>query len=138
MLGTTDGRPTLTMERRLAHPRERVWRALTEPKELSQWYPFRADDVDLRVGGTIRFSDEQGGRYDATITELDPPRLLAFRIAEPNTPGGRESDNRMRYELHPDPGGCLLTFTQIFDDRAAAASYAAGWRLCLDAMEVVL
>src|SRR6266567_4346167 len=30
---------TLTFTRRLAHPREKVWRAVTEPEHLAVWYP---------------------------------------------------------------------------------------------------
>ena len=30
-LDTVDGRPVLRMERRLAHPPEKVWRAIHEP-----------------------------------------------------------------------------------------------------------
>ena len=37
-LQTIDGRPALRFERRLAHPVERVWRAVTEPAELAQWF----------------------------------------------------------------------------------------------------
>ena len=29
----------LRYERRLAHPRERVWRALTDDAELAAWFP---------------------------------------------------------------------------------------------------
>lgn len=32
---TIDGRPALVFERYLAHPVERVWRAVTEPRELA-------------------------------------------------------------------------------------------------------
>ena len=37
-LQTIDGRPALRFERRLAHPIERVWRAVTEPAELARWF----------------------------------------------------------------------------------------------------
>lgn len=50
----------------------------------------------------------------------------------------REGDNQLRFELEPDGNGCLLVFTHTFHDRPAAASYAAGWQLCLDAQEQVL
>ena len=53
----TDGdRHTLRFERRLEHSVERVWRAITEPGELGQWFP-----------------PEEA----LNVTESDPPRLLA-------------------------------------------------------------
>ena len=33
-----DGRPALHFERTLPHPVARVWRAVTEPAELAQWF----------------------------------------------------------------------------------------------------
>ena len=38
----------------------------------------------------------------------------------------------------PADTGSLLIFTHIFADRAGAASFAAGWQACLDAMDDVL
>ena len=46
----------LTIERVFAAPRERVWRYMTEPKLLDQWWapdPWKAETIvmDFRVGG---------------------------------------------------------------------------------------
>lgn len=137
-LGTADGRAVLLrMERRFAHQPEKVWRALTRPEELSQWYPFRVEELDLRLGGRIRFDDGQGGTLEAVITELEPPRVLAFtqdagKVLE------REGDNLLRFELRPDGDGCLLTFTHHFHDRPRAGANAAGWDACLDALGAVV
>src|SRR3990170_5940734 len=35
-------------------PRERVWRAVTEPDELLGWFPTHGAEVDLRPGGLVR------------------------------------------------------------------------------------
>lgn len=135
-LTTADGRPVLRIERRLAHPRDKVWRAITEPEQLSRWYPFRATALDLRIGGAIRFDDGHGTTMDAIVTELDPPRLFAFSSRAPSMMT-RESEDLVRFELSPDGAGCRLVFTHIFDDRFAAASYASGWRVCLDGLAAV-
>lgn len=92
--------------------------------------------MDLRVGGKIAF-DGGGMTMDAEITELDPPRLFAFLQHAPREMP-REGDNILRFELLPDEGGCLLVFTQVFQDRPAAASYASGWQVCLDAMDAIV
>src|SRR3954467_8673001 len=43
-LETRDGRHVMRYERRLAHPVERVWAALTEPSELSGWLAAAGPD----------------------------------------------------------------------------------------------
>ena len=136
-LSTVDSRPVLRIERRLAHPPEKVWRALTEPDQLSKWYPFQTTEIDLRVGATIHFSDGQGMTMDAVITEVDAPRVFAFSEHAP-AEMTRESDDLVRFELKPDGEGCLLIFTQVFDDRPAAASYATGWTGCLEVLRQIL
>jgi uncharacterized protein YndB with AHSA1/START domain len=136
----TNGHPVLRIERRLKHPPERVWRAITEPVELSQWYPFRATAVEPRAGGRISFDAGPAGTVDAVVTEAEPPRVFAFQVTAGDiTPGGREGDNLIQIELQPEAGdGCLLIFTHTFVDLPAAASYAAGWQTCLDALELVV
>src|SRR4051794_17744470 len=50
-LDTRDDRHVMRYERRLAHPVERVWAALTQPSELRGWL---ADaDIDLVAGGRV-------------------------------------------------------------------------------------
>lgn len=128
-----DGRTVLRMERRLAHPPAKVWRALTEPKEFSQWFPVAATSIDLRVGGVIKldFGTEDvpdDMRDEMPITEVDPPRLLAFDW----------DGEKLHWELRPTDDGCLLMFTHTLDDRAGAASYASGWHECIEAISTVL
>jgi uncharacterized protein YndB with AHSA1/START domain len=136
-LDTVDGRPLLRMERRLAHPPEKVWRALTEPAHLNQWYPFTVTLLELRVGGRIAFDDGAGTIVEGRVTELDPPRVFAF-TQDPTAVLPREDENHLRFELRPDGDGCLLVFTHAFHDRPHAAANAAGWDACLDALEAVV
>ena len=123
-------RPTLRFERRLAHPVQAVWRAITDPSELAHWFPSRVE-VDLRVGGAMEFTFEHMPLDAPTamrgrVTELDPPRLFAFYWGE----------DHLRFELEPADGGraCRLSFTVALDAREKAARDAAGWHRCLDAL----
>jgi len=118
----------LRYERYYEHPVERVWAALTEPSELSGWL---ADaDVELADGGALELrwlnTDDEGNRaiMNATITALDPPRLLEYDGA----PHGR-----LRWELRPEGDGCTLTLTvavEAPDDQIPLA--LAGWHIHLD------
>jgi uncharacterized protein YndB with AHSA1/START domain len=128
-LQTADGRLVLRFERRLAHRVEKVWRAITEPAELSGWFP--ADmEFDLAPRGKIHFvfREGEGPTQDGVITELEPGRVFAYTWG----------DAVLRFELRPDGEGCLLVFTHTFDERPSAASFAAGWTICLGRLEAVL
>ena len=128
---TIDGRPALRFERRLRHPVEAVWRAVTDPAELAGWFPARvAYEGAPRPGTglTFTFPDDAMPPTSGEVLEVDEPRLLAFTWG----------DDVLRIELSADGDGCLLRFTHVFDERDAAARDAAGWHVCLDRLEARL
>ena len=127
-LYTVDGCAALRIERALAHRPEKVWRALTEPSQLNQWFPFDVEPT-LEVGGTVRFSDRAGGPpTTGLITDLEPPKLLAYTW---------ETDH-LRWELSASATGCVLVLTHTMHDRYGTASFAAGWHACIDRLDAVL
>jgi uncharacterized protein YndB with AHSA1/START domain len=117
-----DGRPALRFERSLAQPVDRVWRAVSSPDELKRWFPATVT-VDLRPGGAMSFEldDPHAPPTSGEVTEVDPPRLLAFRWGE----------ELLRFELEPDGAGSRLVFTHFLSEREQAARDAAGWDVCL-------
>ncbi len=124
------GPSVLRFTRRLTHPVDRVWAALTTEAELIQWWGDAK--VDLRDGGgfTLRWlnTDDEGNTavMHATITALDPPRLLELT-------GGLHGV--LRWELQPEPGGTLLTFSSTLDLPAEyRTKVLAGWHWHLDAL----
>ncbi|MBO0826764.1 MAG: SRPBCC domain-containing protein [Streptosporangiales bacterium] len=135
MLDTVDGKPALRFTRRLAHPQDKVWRAVTDPAEMAHWFPARIT-TELRVGAPMRFSfgDDEldaGDRWArGEIIELDPPKVYAFRW----------NDSVIRVELVPDGAGCVLHFSETLGgagthgDRPSVARQAPGWEACLLAL----
>ena len=121
-----DGRPALRFERRLGHPTEKVWRAVTSPDGLAAWFPARVEG-DFTAGGALRFvfANGEGPPGSGEVLEVDEPRRFAFTW----------DGDRMTIDLEPAGDGCLLTFTHVFEDRTAAARDAAGWHVCLDLLE---
>jgi uncharacterized protein YndB with AHSA1/START domain len=116
-LETIDGRPALRFERRLAHPVQRVWRAVTEPAELAHWFVAPVPWTPA-LGETF-----EGGGQRGEITALEEPTLLRWTWGE----------ERYAFELAADGEGCRLVFTHVFDDRyGPAAQHAAGWETYLD------
>lgn len=51
-LSIENDRAILTFERRLPHPIERVWAAITDPAERGQW--MGATSIDAREAGRSR------------------------------------------------------------------------------------
>jgi uncharacterized protein YndB with AHSA1/START domain len=126
-LRIVDGRTELRMERRLAHPPAKVWRAITQPEHLGRWFPAQVR-LELRPGAQVAYDDGSGYRPDGEVVEVDEPRLFAF------TWGGE----LLRWEIRPDGAGSVLVLTHTVDDRYGAGSFAAGWEACVTALEQVL
>jgi len=128
---TIEERPALRFERRIAHPVQAVWEAITQPSELAHWFPCEVE-VDPRLGGRMSFHfpeltlPEMATTLLGEVTEFDPPRRFAFTWGE----------DHLHFALEPtDAGaGCVLRFTVELDMREKAARDAAGWHVCLDAL----
>ncbi|HEX8065377.1 MAG TPA: SRPBCC family protein [Thermoleophilaceae bacterium] len=124
------GKDVIRFERRLAHPPEGVWAAITEPGELIAWWGDA--DVDLVEGGRFRMSwlntDDEGNRavMDATISELDPPRVLEL---------DGDLHGTLRFELTPDGEGTRLEFTSTLElPEEFRTKVLAGWHWHLGAL----
>ncbi|HKW68964.1 MAG TPA: SRPBCC family protein [Candidatus Dormibacteraeota bacterium] len=119
----------LRFERKLKHPPAKVWAALTQPDELRKWFPDTIVVSEWRVGARLQFRHE-GGLYafDGEVLVHEPPRVLEF---------GWGTD-RIRFEVAPAANGSVLTLIDTIDDVGKAARDAAGWHVCLDALEAAL
>lgn len=130
-----DGRAVIRFERRIAHPVERVWAAITEPSEMIGWWGDA--EVDLREGGRfdVRWlnTDENGdsAHMRATITALDPPHLIEVE---------GDIHGVLRFELDPEGGSSTrLRFSSTLDlPDEFRTKVLAGWHTHLDALATVL
>jgi hypothetical protein len=120
---TVDGRPALRFERRLEHSIDRVWRAVTEPDELRQW--FVSEVPWTPTAGEVFEAGGETGR----ITALDPPHLIAWTWGV----------ERYSFELAPQGDGCRLVFTHVFNpDLGPDWQHAAGWETYLNRLDAHL
>jgi len=98
----------------LAADPETVWNALTDPTELTRWFPLGAR-VEPRMGGILQLS--WGDAFDGTcrIQEWDPPRHLRTGwMEQPEVDGGT---------ARPEGGSAAL----IRENREAAAQVAVDY-----------
>jgi uncharacterized protein YndB with AHSA1/START domain len=123
---TVDDRPAVRFERRLAHPPDAVWRMVTDPGELRHWFPCEVE-LELRLGGAMRFTFSPDYVLDGEVLELDAPRRFAFTWGE----------DRLHFTLDPDGDHTTLTLLHVLyaEGEDAGAKTAAGWHVCLDVLE---
>lgn len=121
---------TLVLVRDLRHPPEKVWDAITDPAQLSQWAPYDSDGNLGRTGAKVNLTTVGAPKHsvsETTVSEADPPNLLVFGWGHIS----------MRWELAATDHGTRLTlWTKI--PRKYMAMGAAGWHVCFDVMDRML
>ncbi|NEB77943.1 SRPBCC family protein [Streptomyces sp. SID14478] len=122
-----DGRPAVRLTRTYARPITRVWAYVSDFAELKRWFPSAFEAEELVPGATIRFSgDPNMPESTGTVLAADAPRHLSFSW------GGDE----LHLDLTPvDGGGTRLTLTDVLESADTAARNAAGWEVCLGALD---
>ncbi len=117
--------------RRLAHPQEKVWRALTEPGHRDAWFPQRIEtDGDWVPGAKLRFVSDvmPEANFDGELLVYDPPRALEMRWGT----------DVLRFDLAPDGDDTVLTLVNTLTERGTGARTGAGWHTCLDILAYTL
>ncbi len=141
-------RYTVEYVRTYLHPIERVWRAISDPAQMSVW--FAPITFEPRLGGAYRALWEDPSMFKGQITAFEPPRLLRFAGPHPG------ADAMWQYELAAVDGGTRLVFIQCIPpghdtlarwpldppqsppDTPWRPGTLSGWHLSLDHLSVLL
>jgi uncharacterized protein YndB with AHSA1/START domain len=122
----------LRFERRLRHPIDRVWAALTEPAELEAW--LASAEVELVPGGRFELRWLNAGddtvHSVGTVTALEAPRLLEYTSSVHGV---------LRWSLREEGDDTVLTF--VNDSPAGPEEVAltlSGWHIHLEHLEDAL
>lgn len=142
--GTRDGTithegdtATITFERHLPWPIERVWAALTDPTQRARW--FGSTTLEARVGGMIDMVSEgppappEMRRMTGRIRVWDPPHVFEHEWNQAIT-----GNTVARYELSVEGTGTRLRFTHSGMKPAHARGYIPGEHAFLDRLEAHL
>jgi uncharacterized protein YndB with AHSA1/START domain len=119
----------LRYRRHLAHPRPKVWRALSEPEQLAGWFPTTIDGA-LTAGAPLSFAfrDVAIDPMAGEMLEFDPPSVMELRWG----------DDTLRFELRDDGDHTVLDLTVTFPEYGKAARDGAGWHVCLEYLTQVV
>ena len=111
----------IAMTRVFNAPRELVWKALTDPEAIPQWWGPRylttvVDKMDVRVGGAWRYvqHDPDGNEhaFNGVYKEIVPPERLVYTFEFEPMPGHIVVDHVTLDEVE---GKTRVTVTSRFD-----------------------
>ncbi len=139
--GTLTDATTLTLQRRLPGPAERVWSYLTDSRLRRQW--LAAGEMDLKPGASFELvwrNDELSAsaaerpegfapesRATCVLTEVEPLRRLRFTWPQVGD---------VTFELDAAGDEVVLTVThRRLADRSMALLVGPGWHMHLDILQ---
>ncbi len=101
----------LRFERRLPHPPEKVWRALTDPALLTEWL-LPVVDLHLQPGAEFMFKTQPYPGWDGTVNcrilESEPQQRLSYTWVV----GDMVLDTVVTFTLTPTASGTRLSLVQ--------------------------
>jgi uncharacterized protein YndB with AHSA1/START domain len=128
---------TVVIEREIAHPPEKIWRALTQPHLIEEW--LMKNDFKPVVGHKFNLSRDATPEIkvviDCEVTEVEPNETLSYTWKAFGT------DTIVTFTLIPTGTGTTLRVEQsgfAADNRAAIKGANASWRLFLRALDELL
>jgi uncharacterized protein YndB with AHSA1/START domain len=140
---------TVLITRVFEAPRERVFRAWTDPDEVAAWYgpaqmeaPRDRIRIDARVGGRWELTmvrRDGGGEFSIgyEIVELVEPELLVMR-SDPMPEMGMEEGTVVRIELRDHGAKTRLTLSDGPLPPPARGGAEGGWKAALDKLAETL
>ncbi|WP_454295101.1 SRPBCC family protein [Salana multivorans] len=127
-------------------PLEKVWRTVTEPELVSQWFGQLAlTSVGAGALGTIGWPGER--RVPIRVETFDPPSEVSYRWCNEEGPLPETVDEQrstvFTFTLEQTPGGTRLTvvetgFEHTSDPTGLMADHRGGWDGELDKLVALL
>jgi uncharacterized protein YndB with AHSA1/START domain len=134
---------TVVVERDIAHPPEKIWRALTQPHLIEEW--LMKNDFKPAVGHRFNLHADQPDWkmvLDCEVLAIEPNRTLSYTWNFASDNAAYNLQSVVTWTLTPTPdGGTHLRMEQSGfrpDQRLAYGGASAGWPRFFTALEQVL
>jgi uncharacterized protein YndB with AHSA1/START domain len=123
---------SVVVERELPHPPSKIWRALTEPHLIAEWF-MKADFAPV-IGHRFTFHADWGS-VDCEVREVEPGRRLSYTL------GDHDLQSVVTFTLAPSGDGTRLRMEQTGFRRDQPRYFGgaqAGWPRFFDNLEQLL
>lgn len=125
-------------------PVDAVWRIVTEPDQIAQWFSDKAE-VDLRPGGSGSLTFEQHGVIAPFVVEaVEPPHRFAWRWSHPEGSVPREGNSTLvEFLLRAEGDGTRLRIIESgiaalertdAEKRDFFEDHGGGWTTCITSL----
>jgi len=123
---------TVVVERDIAYPPEKIWRALTQPWLIQEW--LMKNDFAPDIGHRFTLTADWGS-VDCEVLVVEPERSLSYTWAAMGL------DSTVTWTLTPSETGTHLRMEQAgfkADQQQAYHGSRIGWQRLFDALEQAL
>jgi len=130
---------SVVVERDIAHPPEKLWRALTQPHLIEAW--LMKNDFAPVVGHGFNLRGEWGGVLDCEVLAVEPLKTLAYSWNHTHEDPAYDLRSVVTFTLTPTPTGTRLRMEQTGfrpDQKQAFGGAHHGWRQFFDKLDQVL
>lgn len=130
---------SVVVEREIAHPPEKLWRALTQPHLIAEW--LMKNDFAPVVGHHFNLSGDWGGVLNCEVLAVEPQRTLSYTWNFAHEDAAFNLQSVVTFTLTPTRAGTHLRMEQSgfrpYQKRAYGGAQA-GWQQFLAKLEQVL
>ena len=130
---------TVAVEREIAHPPEKIWRALTQPHLIAEW--LMKNDFAPIVGHRFNLSGDWGGVLDCEVLAVEPNRRLSYSWDFTHDDAAYDLKSIVTFTLIPTSTGTRLRVEQSGfrpDQRQATQGAQYGWQEFVGKLEELL
>ena len=130
---------SVVVEREIAFPPEKVWRALTQPHLIEEW--LMKNDFAPVVGHNFKLNGEWGGVLDCEVLAVEQDRTLAYTWNFRHEDAAYDLRSVVTFTLAPTNTGTRLRMEQKGfrpDQKQAYGGAKHGWQQFLANLEQVL
>ena len=130
---------SIVVEREIAHPPEKIWRALTQPHLIEEW--LMKNDFKPVVGHSFNLRGEWGGVLDCEVLAVEPNKSLSYTWNHTHEDPAYNLQSVVTFTLTPTGRGTHLRMEQSGfapTQRQAYGGARAGWENMFAKLEEVL
>jgi uncharacterized protein YndB with AHSA1/START domain len=136
---TLTGTRSVVVEREMAHPPEKLWRALTQPHLIEEW--LMKNDFKPSVGHRFNLRGDWGGVLDCEVLAVEANRTLSYTWNFAHDDAAFDLTSVVTFTLTPTNTGTHLRMEQTGFRPGQKQAYGGariGWQQFFAKLEQVL